>query len=233
MTSAGVKLGGLVPFSSVDFPSKLAAVLFTRGCPLRCSYCHNPHLQARAPALTAVNWDEIMAWLRRRRNLLDAVVFSGGEPTMHAGLAAAMAEVRELGFAVGLHTAGTNARRISQIIDSADWIGLDVKAPFRKYRIITRSDSSGAHARRSLDTILAHGKNYEVRTTYRQDLLTDDDMMEIATELRVRGVSQWTLQAFRPVSHGDPKMPGLRSSEPNDALVRTLRDLIPDLQLRL
>ncbi len=66
-------IGGLTPFSSVDWPGQLAAVVFIAGCPWRCHYCHNPHLQERARGL---DWREVLDFLGRRRNLLDAVVFS-------------------------------------------------------------------------------------------------------------------------------------------------------------
>ncbi len=73
-------IGGLIPFSSVDYPGKLACVVFLAGCPWRCSYCHNPHLLSRKRHAGAPGWADTLLWLRTRLHLLDAVVFSGGEP---------------------------------------------------------------------------------------------------------------------------------------------------------
>ena len=100
-----LRIGGVVPFTTTDFPGKLAAVLFLQGCPWRCGYCHNPHLHA-ARGRREHGWEETLRWIGRRRGLLDAIVFSGGEPTSQKMLATAMRTIREMGFAVGLHSGG-------------------------------------------------------------------------------------------------------------------------------
>ncbi|MDR3005407.1 MAG: radical SAM protein, partial [Acidovorax sp.] len=75
-----LQVGGLTPFTSIDYPGKLSAVIYVQGCPLRCSYCHNPHLQQRCAGTQT--WGAVHAWLQRRVGLVEAVVFSGGEPTV-------------------------------------------------------------------------------------------------------------------------------------------------------
>ena len=96
-TGVALRVGGLTQLSLSDWPGQLAAVVFCQGCPWRCGYCHNPHLiPPRAAA--ALEWDDVLAFLERRRGLLDAVVFSGGEPTAQRGLAAAMREARALAY---------------------------------------------------------------------------------------------------------------------------------------
>lgn len=134
---APVPVAGVVPFSSVDWPGRLAATVFLQGCPWRCPYCHNPGLQATAPCEGGVGdgageapWTGFVGLLGRRRGLLDGVVFTGGEPTMHRGLGAAIDEVHELGFDVGLHTSGCYPEALGRILDDhrPEWIGLDVKA---------------------------------------------------------------------------------------------------------
>ena len=134
---APVPVAGVVPFSSVDWPGRLAATVFLQGCPWRCPYCHNPGLQATAPCeggvgdgAGEVSWAGFVDLLGRRRGLLDGVVFTGGEPTMHRGLGAAIDEVHVLGFDVGLHTSGCYPEALGRILDDhrPEWIGLDVKA---------------------------------------------------------------------------------------------------------
>lgn len=93
-----LKVGGFTPFSATDYPGKLAAVVFVQGCPWRCGYCHNPHLQPRSEH-SPLPWTQVLALLTQRLGLIDAVLFSGGEPTMDAALADAMREVRTLGLA--------------------------------------------------------------------------------------------------------------------------------------
>ena len=93
-----LRIGGITPLTTIDFPGRLAAVLYCQGCPWRCSYCHNPELlDATTPA--EMDWPQALAFLRKRQGLLDGVVFSGGEPTLQAGLPQALEQVRALGFA--------------------------------------------------------------------------------------------------------------------------------------
>ena len=102
-----LRVGGVVPFTANDFPGRLAAVVFTQGCPWRCAYCHNPHLiSARGGDAAAERaWPDLLRWLGTRCGLLDGVVFSGGEPTAQHAIVDAVRDVRALGFEVGLHTA--------------------------------------------------------------------------------------------------------------------------------
>jgi pyruvate formate lyase activating enzyme len=224
-------LGGLVPFSTGDFPGRLSAVLFTQGCPLRCRYCHNPHLRPLATA-NALSWESAKAWLRRRRGLLDAVVISGGEPTIHGGLVEALTEIRTLGFATGLHSSGANPNRLAEVVPLLDWVGFDFKAPFARYAGITGSASSGTRARRSLHALLGNSTAFEIRTTVHPALLTDDDLLAMAAELRRYGVRRWVLQRFRATGCEDP---ALRRAAPLDGLERlmpSLQALVPDIVLR-
>ena len=157
-------VGGLTPLTSLDYPGELAAVVFCQGCPWRCGYCHNPDLLAsRGPHPVA--WPQVMDFLRRRQGLLDAVVFSGGEPTRQRALGAAMDEVRSLGFRIGLHTAGIYPRRLAALLPRLDWVGLDIKALPADYPALTGAPASGARAWRSLALLLTSGIPLEVRTT--------------------------------------------------------------------
>ena len=88
-----------MPFTTVDYPGHLAAVVFCQGCVWRCRYCHNPHLQSFDGGRW--NWEEILSLLAERKNFLEAVVFSGGEPTTQPCLPVAMRAVKDLGFKIG------------------------------------------------------------------------------------------------------------------------------------
>ena len=100
-----IQIGGLVPFTTIDFPGKLAAVLFLVGCPLRCAYCSNPHLLS--PGDGEYDPELVLQWMEKRVNRLEAVVFSGGEALMQGDATIEyMKRVRALGFKIGLHTNG-------------------------------------------------------------------------------------------------------------------------------
>ena len=193
---SSLQVGGLTALTTVDYPGQLAAVVFCQGCPWRCGYCHNGHLQpprAGAP----VSWTEVMAFLRRRRGLLDAVVFSGGEPTVQRGLRAAMREAKSLGYAIGLHTAGIYPGRLAGLLQEVSWVGLDIKAPWQRYDALTGRPGSAARVQRSLDLVQASGVDYECRTTWHAGLYPEEELQALGQELAERGVARWTVQPCR------------------------------------
>ena len=193
--AAELKVGGVTPFSATDYPGKLAAVVFVQGCPWRCGYCHNPHLQPRSSD-TLTPWADVLALLRRRVGLVDAVVFSGGEACMDPALARAMREVRALGFDIGLHTACIYAQRLKEVLPLVDWVGFDIKAAFSDYRQITGVAGRGDPARACLDAILASGVAHECRTTIHPALLPDEALLDLAEMLANKGVTDYVLQQF-------------------------------------
>ncbi|MES2319342.1 MAG: anaerobic ribonucleoside-triphosphate reductase activating protein [Pseudomonadota bacterium] len=193
--AAKLRVGGIVPFTATDFPGKLAAVVFIQGCPWRCGYCHNPHLQPRRRA--DHSWAEVMALLRRRAGLLGGVVFSGGEPTIDPALPDAIVQARSLGLAVGLHTACIYPRRLEAVLPLLDWVGFDIKAPFHKYDSVTGVAGSAEPARQCLDMIVASGVAHECRTTLHPALLAESALEELAATLAAAGVRNYAVQMFR------------------------------------
>lgn len=204
-TDKELKVGGLTPFSATDYPGQLAAVVFVAGCPWRCGYCHNPHLQTRTGD-SPLAWTDVLARLQRRVGLIDAVVFSGGEPTIDPGLEAAMREVRALGFGVGLHTAGAYPRRLAEVLPLVDWVGIDVKAAWPGYDAITRITDSARHALASAELVLASGVRHEFRTTVHPGLHTEQDILALAQSLSTMGVNHYALQVFRGTGCADERL---------------------------
>jgi len=193
-----LKVGGITPFSATDYPGKLAAVVFVQGCPWRCGYCHNPHLQSRTED-SPVAWEDVLALLRRRVGLIDAVVFSGGEPTMDPALHDAIREVRALGYGIGLHTAGMYPRRLAEVLPWVDWVGMDIKATQQGYDAVTRVADSARAPCTSAELLLASGVTHEFRTTVHQDLHSESEILALAQTLSTMGVRNYALQAFRNV----------------------------------
>lgn len=192
----GLRLGGLTPLSATDYPNRLSAVLFCQGCPWSCAYCHNPHLMpADAPPERA--WSSALDFLSRRAGLLDAVVFSGGEPTLQAALAGAMRDVRRLGFSVGLHTGGPYPERLAEVLPLVDWVGFDVKAPFELYDAINGVPESGQKARESLRLVIESGVDHECRTTSHPWFFAARELAALSSSLFAMGARRHVLQAFR------------------------------------
>ncbi|MEO8102511.1 MAG: anaerobic ribonucleoside-triphosphate reductase activating protein [Betaproteobacteria bacterium] len=229
-SEATLRVAGLTPLSTTDFPGQLAAVVFVQGCAWRCRYCHNPEIQSRreAPERT---WQSVLDFLDRRHGLLDAVVFCGGEPTVDRQLSRAIDDVRQRGFKVGLHTAGIYPGRLRALLPKLDWVGFDVKAPFDDYARTTGVRASGTPARESLEHLLASGVAHEVRTTHHPALLPADKLKSMAAALRHQGVRTFALQEFRPHGCADASL----DSQPPplaDDDAAYLRQLFPTFILR-
>ena len=232
-----MNVGGLLPFTTIDFPGKLSAVIFTQGCPLRCPYCHNPELQI-ASAETNVSWDDVMNLLKSRQKLLDGVVFSGGEPLLQPDLKQAIESVRELGFAVALHTSGVYPDRLEQVLPMVDWIGLDIKAPFDKYAQASGTAENfemGKKAEQALDMILSAGIDLEVRTTTDPRVVTKDDILKMAKVLSVKGVKTFALQEYRPINTGklpEPTTDEIKAFYIDADFELTLKNMFPEFIMR-
>jgi pyruvate formate lyase activating enzyme len=197
-----LRIGGFVPLTTIDYPGELAAVVFLQGCPWRCRYCQNGAL-IDPSATPVIAWSQISAFLERRRGLLDAVVFSGGEPTLQSALPAAMTEVRGLGFKVGLHTAGSVPKRLARLLPLLDWVALDIKALPEGYPAITGIPQSGEAAWESLSLIQASGVQLEVRTTVMPQW-TALDLATLAAALAQQGVRRYAVQACETRHALDP-----------------------------
>ena len=186
-------IGGLTPFTTIDFPGQLAAVLFAQGCPWRCDYCHNKPLLDRHGE-KQYRWQEVIDFLQTRTGLIDAVVISGGEPTLQRGLPDAVRQLREMGFKVGLHTAGVYPRRLAEVLPMLDWIGLDIKSAYADYDDITGVPGSGDRAWSSAGMVVESGIDYEVRTTLYPVIMEGEKFADLVGELKQLGVSNYSVQ---------------------------------------
>jgi pyruvate formate lyase activating enzyme len=195
MDTSNLRVGGFVPFTTIDYPGCLAAVIFCQGCPWRCRYCHNPHL-LHARGANEIAWPQIARRLQDRRGLLDAVVFSGGEPTLQAALPAAMRAVRTMGFKIGLHTAGIYPKRLAEVLPLVDWVGMDIKAPLHDYDALTRTPGSARRAHESLELVLASGVAHQFRTTV-DSHSSEEKLEQLARELVRLGATRHVLQRCR------------------------------------
>ncbi len=193
MQDQQLRIGGFTPLTTIDFPGRLAAVVFCQGCPWRCRYCQNSHLIPHA-AKEPVEWKDVVDLLERRRGLLDGVVFSGGEPTLQQGLPDAVRTVSDLGYEVGLHTAGPYPERLAAVLPLVDWVGFDIKAPATAYPALTSVPGSGEKAMESAGLILESGVEYEFRTTVHPDLLGTGDLVALGRNLADMGVQHYVLQ---------------------------------------
>jgi pyruvate formate lyase activating enzyme len=193
-----IPVAGIVPLTTLDFPDRLALVVFTQGCPWRCGYCHNAELRTLGQP-TSWHWQCVCDLLDERRGFLQAVVFSGGEPTLHRGLETAVRIVRLRGFQAGLHTAGIFPERLKQLLPWLDWVGLDIKAPLdERYALLTGDEESAAKAAASLDLLHSSKIPFQLRTTVGPGALSEHDFDELRQQLHHRGAPEPVRQEVRP-----------------------------------
>lgn len=183
-------VAGVIPFSATDWPGLLTATVFTQGCPLSCRYCHNPTLQAFRGG--EVSFPGVLEFLDTRRGLLDGLVISGGEPTVHRGLGAAVAATRARGFPVGLHTSGYSPTRLAALLAEPttrpDWIGLDVKGlPASTPGVVGCTPATARRMWESLDVVTAAGVEVQVRTTVWPGSLLERQLPELRARVRDAG----------------------------------------------
>ncbi len=234
-----LKIAAITPYTSIDYPGCFSAVAFIQGCPWRCRYCHNPHMQPREfdPRYLHSSWEELTALLNRRQGLLDAVVFSGGEPTLDPCLADAMKKVKAMGFKVGLHTSGCYPEHVAAVIDYVDWVGLDIKAmlsdadAYRWITGLTKSDPA-KNVRESLEVIMRAGVDFECRTTAHPDYLPDEKILALAKELKALGVQTFALQVYRKPKELDLPFANVGHEYPEPETIEALKALFPQFVLR-
>ena len=202
MMQEPIRVGGVETFSTVDFPEKICATIFMQGCPWRCPFCHNAMLQ-NINVDNGFVWSKFVEFLKTRTKLLDAVVFSGGEPLVQNGLETAIKQVKDLGFKIGLHTGGYRPEHLEKIMPLLDWVGFDIKAPFdiEKYgnAIGINAETQLSAVLKSLDMLLASGIDFECRTTCDPRILSIKDIDDIADFLAEKGVKKYFLQKYRPI----------------------------------
>lgn len=197
-----IQIGGLVSFTTIDFPGKLAAVLFLVGCPFHCAYCSNEHLIPLGEG--EYDAEKVFDWLKSRAGKLEGVVFSGGEALMQADATIEyIKRVRDLGFAIGLHTNGFYPELLKKVSDLVDWIGLDFKATREHYKELTGLDIAYDRMIESLKYWMTLGKGIEVRTTCDPRFVSKADLLEIAKISAGLGVKDFAVQKYTPYHECD------------------------------
>lgn len=188
---------GLQKLSMVDYPGKLAATVFTGGCNLRCPFCHNALLVTRLNESPRLDTDEVLAFLRSRRSLLDAVVLSGGEPLLQPGAADFLAAVKDMGYLVKLDTNGCYPDALEEILSKrfVDYVAMDIKNSREKYSLTVGVPNFDlAPIDESMRLIRESGIDYEFRTTAVRQFHTAADFTAIGRWLH--GSKNYYIQNF-------------------------------------
>jgi len=202
---SGMVFKGLQKISLLDYPGKIGAIVFVGGCNFRCPFCYNRDLVLNPESLPSVREDEILKHLETKREWLDGVVVTGGEPTIHPDLPDFLEKVKKLGYSVKLDTNGSNSKMLAELLEKnlVDYIALDVKAPLLKGRYNEATGTRDESVLEEVESSIAllqdsNGVDYEFRTTVVPKLLNEDDIVLIAK--RISGAKRYYLQQFKPTS---------------------------------
>lgn len=204
-----MKFSGLQKISLIDYPNKIASVLFTPGCNLRCPFCHNWRIvvDPKPPFLQEAVALEL---LENRRRYVDAVVVTGGEPTMHSELPKFLAKLKERGFEVKLDTNGFYPEVLEECLPYVDYVALDVKTSLEKYRQLGAEDTTGLM--RTIEILKTGKVPYEFRTTVVPELVTAEDLERIGE--MAKGAKTYALQQFVPQDTLDKRFETLKPYAP-------------------
>ena len=191
-----MKIHGLQKMTLLDFPGRVACTVFLGGCDFRCPYCHNFEL-ADGSAKPVMDEGELLAFLEKRKGLLEGVAITGGEPCLNPGLPELMGKMKALGYAVKLDTNGAHPDRLAAILREglADYVAMDIKNSPEKYaRTAGLKALDLAPVRRSVELLMAGDADYEFRTTVVEELHEAADFEAIGAW--IAGARRWFMQPF-------------------------------------
>jgi pyruvate formate lyase activating enzyme len=225
-----MKFSGLQKTSLLDYPDKVASVLFTPGCNLRCPYCHN-HQIAINPQPPFLQEGAAFAVLESRKKYVDSVVVTGGEPCMHKELAKFLTKLKERGFYVKLDTNGCYPDILQECMGIVDYVAMDVKTSLEKYKLLGLADSSVIQ--HSVEIIKAGKVPYEFRITVVPQIVNAEDIAAIG-EL-VKGAKVMVLQQFVPGDILDKRYEGVKPYSPEviAGFAETLKKYVDRVVLRV
>ena len=222
---------GIDKFSLLDFEDKISCVLFCKPCNFRCPFCHNGTTVLEAE--TTIPFDDILEYLESRKGLIDAVVVSGGEPTLMPDLKEKIIALRKLGFLIKLDTNGTNPETIKDLYESGliDYVAMDIKNSFKKYPLTVGVKNAYLDkVSQSIQYLMNSGIDYEFRTTLIDEFHDTQDIREMAETLK--GAKRLFLQKF--VDRESCIQRGLHevSKEKAESFVDILKQFIDKVSLR-
>lgn len=224
---------GLQKLSLVDYPGKMACTVFTGGCNFRCPFCHNAGLVIDIDEINVLSEDDVLAFLKKRAGMLDAVCISGGEPLLNPGIGDFIKKAKDMGYSVKLDTNGSFPARLREIIRAGlpDYVAMDIKNSPEKYaETVGVCNFDISSVRESVDILMEEKVPYEFRTTLVHPFHELSDMKKIGAW--IQGARAYYLQQFKDSGHliGD-RMQGFSVAEMQEFL-DVSRQFVSSAQLR-
>lgn len=226
-------INGFQKLTILDYPGKVACIVFTPGCNFRCPFCHNASLVTHIDKDTYLDIDEVLSYLKKRQGLLDGVVITGGEPLLQDGIEEFISEIKALGYCVKLDTNGSFPEKLISVVEKGlvDYVAMDIKNSKEKYaETIGVDDFDITPIEKSVDFLLQNKVDFEFRTTIVDGLHTLDDIQDIV--VWIKGAHKYFLQNF--VDSGDLIKPDMK---PVSAILlkemqKKASEIIPSVEIR-
>jgi pyruvate formate lyase activating enzyme len=225
-----MKFSGIQKTSLLDFPNRVASVLFTPGCNLRCPFCHNWRIVVD-PKPPFLNEEAVLKILDERKRFVDAIVVTGGEPTIHKELPRFLKKLKGKGFLVKLDTNGFNSQILEECLQHVDYVALDVKTSLEKYERLGAKDT--VELLRTIGILKTGKVEYEFRTTVVPTFVDDEDVVKIG-EL-VKGARAFAFQQFIPDDTMDKRLATIKpySREKIEGFAESIRKFAENTMLRI
>lgn len=195
-----MKIKGFIRTTFIEYPGKIASMIFLPGCNFRCAFCFNPEIVQESDKIEDVDEKEVFDFLEKQKKWIDGVVISGGEPTLHKDLPELIRKIKKMGLLVRIYTNGTNPEMLKKLLDEKliDSIAMDIKAPLNEesYERITCTKGVVEKVKKSVSLIMNSDLEYEFRTTIVPTMHSEKDVEEIAKH--IKGAKMFVLQKFLP-----------------------------------
>ena len=241
-----MQIAAYLKTSLIEWPGKIVSVIFTPGCNFRCPFCHNAHLvdPQQVNHLTLLKEEEVLKDLVQRKEWIEAVAITGGEPTLQKDLLAFLSKIKAMGYRVMLEQNGTHPEIIKKLINQklVDYFCLDLKGNFENYSKFSGVKTETEKIRESLWLIAESGLECELRTTVVPGLHTKENLIKLAEEIKeILAHSRlkiencrWYLQQFRPIGCLNQDYLGLKPFSPEElkSWLLKLQKIIPQTTLR-
>ena len=192
-----IRLAGLQKLTLIDYPGKMACIVFTVGCNFKCPFCHNASLVNGTDDY--IDEESILEFLNKRKGILEGVVITGGEPLLNSDIGEFIKKIKELGYPVKLDTNGTNPKLLKELVSKnlVDYVAMDIKNTIENYTLATGDIKLDLNAiNESIDFLLQDIVDYEFRTTVVKGIHTTQDIVSIAK--RINNAKRYYLQQYKP-----------------------------------
>lgn len=192
-----IRLAGLQKLTLIDYPNKMACIVFTVGCNFKCPFCHNASLVNGTEDY--IDEESVLDFLKKRKGILEGVVITGGEPLLNGDIADFLEKIKQIGYPVKLDTNGTNPKLLKELVNKklVDYVAMDIKNSFENYISATGNVKLNLEAiNQSIDFLLEGTVDYEFRTTVVKGIHTTQDIVSIAKH--IKDAKRYYLQQYKP-----------------------------------